>query len=47
VMSLLNELWGQGRTLVVVTHDKTLASRAGRVVKIRDGVVVTDERAVA
>jgi len=47
VMSLMNELWGQGRTLVVVTHDKTLAQRAGRVVEIRDGVVVTDERAVA
>ena len=47
VMSLLAELWGQGRTLVVVTHDKTLAQRAGRVVEIRDGLVVTDERAVA
>ena len=47
VMSLLTELWGQGRTLVVVTHDKTLAKRAGRVVEIRDGVVVTDQRAVA
>ena len=47
VMSLLTELWGQGRTLVVVTHDKNLASRAGRVVEIRDGVVVTDQRAVA
>jgi putative ABC transport system ATP-binding protein len=47
VMSLLNELWGQGRTLVVVTHDKALAQRAGRVVEIRDGVVVTDQRAVA
>jgi len=47
VMSLMSELWGQGRTLVVVTHDKTLAQRAGRVVEIRDGVVVTDERAVA
>ena len=47
VMSLLSELWGQGRTLVVVTHDKTLAQRAGRLVEIRDGVVVTDQQAVA
>ena len=47
VMSLLTDLWGQGRTLVVVTHDSTLASRAGRVVEIRDGLVVTDQRAVA
>ncbi|MGD8440753.1 MAG: ABC transporter ATP-binding protein [Holophagae bacterium] len=47
VMSLLSELWGQGRTLVVVTHDSTLARRAGRVVEIRDGLVVTDQLAVA
>ena len=47
VMSLLSELWGQGRTLVVVTHDQTLAKRAGRVVEIRDGLVVTDQQAVA
>ncbi len=47
VMSLLSELWGQGRTLVVVTHDQTLARRAGRVVEIRDGLVVTDQQAVA
>jgi putative ABC transport system ATP-binding protein len=42
VMSLLGELWEQGRTLVVVTHDKALASRARRVVEIRDGVIVSD-----
>jgi putative ABC transport system ATP-binding protein len=42
VMGLLSELWEQGRTLVVVTHDTTLAKRAGRVVEIRDGVVVSD-----
>jgi len=47
VMSLLSELWDQGRTLVVVTHDSTLASRAGRVVEIRDGLVVGNQRAVA
>jgi putative ABC transport system ATP-binding protein len=42
VMGLLSELWRQGRTLVVVTHDTTLAKRAGRVVEIRDGLVVSD-----
>jgi putative ABC transport system ATP-binding protein len=47
VMSLLSELWDQGRTLVVVTHDTTLASRAGRVVEIRDGLVVSNQSAVA
>jgi ABC-type lipoprotein export system ATPase subunit len=42
VMSVLDGLSKQGRTLVVVTHDKALAERANRMVEIRDGVVVED-----
>jgi putative ABC transport system ATP-binding protein len=42
VMSVLDELAEQGRTLIVVTHDKNLARRANRMVEIRDGVVVHD-----
>jgi putative ABC transport system ATP-binding protein len=45
VMSLLSTLSEQGRTLVVVTHDMTLARRAHRVVEIRDGVIVNDRPA--
>jgi ABC-type lipoprotein export system ATPase subunit len=42
IMSLFEELWKQGRTLIVITHDPALAKRAGRVVEIRDGVIVRD-----
>jgi putative ABC transport system ATP-binding protein len=42
VMSVLTELWDQGATLIVVTHDKALAQRANRMVEIRDGLVVED-----
>jgi putative ABC transport system ATP-binding protein len=45
VMSVLTELWTQGATLIVVTHDKALARRANRVVEIRDGLVVEDNAA--
>jgi putative ABC transport system ATP-binding protein len=45
VMSVLTELWGQGATLIVVTHDKALARRASRMVEIRDGLVVEDNAA--
>ena len=31
VMSLFGELWAQGRTLIVITHDMSLAKRAGRI----------------
>ena len=43
IMSLFEELWTQGRTVVVITHDPALARRTGRVVEIRDGRVVRDE----
>ena len=42
VMSLFEELWRQGRTIIVITHDAALARRAGRVVEIRDGAIVRD-----
>jgi len=42
IMSIFNELWQQGRTLVIITHDPALAKRASRVVEIRDGVVMSD-----
>ena len=47
IMSLFSELWGQGCTLVVVTHDMALASRASRVVEIRDGLIVRDTQKAA
>ncbi|HEY7113216.1 MAG TPA: ABC transporter ATP-binding protein [Thermoanaerobaculia bacterium] len=42
VMGLFNELWQQGRTLVVITHDMGLARRAGRIVEVRDGRIIKD-----
>jgi len=42
IMSLFSELWKQGRTLVVITHDMTLARRTSRIVEMRDGTVVAD-----
>jgi putative ABC transport system ATP-binding protein len=42
IMSLFEELWRQGRTLVVISHDPALARRAGRGVGIRDGRIVRD-----
>ncbi len=33
----------QGSTLVLVTHDKTLAQRADRVISLQDGRIESDE----
>ena len=47
IMALFTELWSQGRTLVVITHDLSLARRAGRVVEVRDGRISAAEDAAA
>ena len=47
IMQLFTELWHQGRTMVVITHDMTLARRASRVVRIQDGLIVSDGAADA
>lgn len=43
VLDLFDRLHADGRTLIVVTHDERLASRARRRVRLRDGRVVADE----
>jgi putative ABC transport system ATP-binding protein len=45
IMGLFTDLSRQGRTLVVITHDMTLARRAGRIVEMRDGKIIADSRA--
>ncbi len=44
IMSIFTDLWKQGRTVVLITHDPALAKRASRVVEIQDGVIVRDHR---
>ena len=44
IASLLDELHARGRTVVLVTHNETLARRAQRVVRLRDGRVESEER---
>jgi len=42
-MGLMAELNAQGRTIVLITHEADLAAFARRVVRLRDGEVVSDE----
>jgi len=43
IMSLFDQLKSQGNTLIVVTHEKHIADRANRIVRLSDGNVVSDE----
>ncbi len=44
IMDLLVALNQQGRTIIMVTHEEEVAEYARRIVRIKDGVVVMDER---
>jgi len=37
----------QGRTMVLVTHDPTIAERAGRILRMMDGRIVSDQQSAA
>jgi putative ABC transport system ATP-binding protein len=43
VLGLLRELHEQGRTIVLITHEAEVAQAAARVVRVRDGLVTSDE----
>ena len=42
ILDLFGELNAGGTTLIMVTHDMEVAARAGRIVEVRDGRIVSD-----
>ncbi len=44
IADLLTSLPDQGRTVVLVTHHEALAARARRLVRLKDGRILSDER---
>ena len=47
VLALFRELHAQGNTVLLVTHDPTIAAMAGRRVELRDGLVHLEEELAA
>lgn len=43
VMFLLQQLNNQGRTIILVTHETDTANHAKRIIKIKDGNILSDE----
>ncbi|GKX48986.1 MacB family efflux pump subunit [Pectobacterium carotovorum] len=44
VLSILRDLHRQGNTVVIVTHDMTIAEHAQRIIELRDGEVIADRQ---
>ena len=42
IMNLFEQLYAQGNTLIVVTHEEDIAQHARRIVRLRDGLIESD-----
>jgi len=46
IMALFNDLSRKGNTIIVVTHEEDIAKHARRIIRLRDGLVASDEKQV-
>jgi len=44
IMLLLEDLYHRGHTIILVTHERDIAAHARRTIRLRDGVVESDEQ---
>ena len=44
IMKILKGLHDEGKTVIMVTHENEIAAYAGRVIIMKDGVIISDER---
>lgn len=44
ILQLFERLNREGRTIIMVTHENDVAAHAKRIIRLRDGVVIADER---
>ncbi|MFC1617080.1 ABC transporter permease [Candidatus Margulisiibacteriota bacterium] len=44
IMKLLSNLHAQGKTVILITHEESLARNAGRIIRLKDGKIISDQR---
>ena len=43
IMTLFNEIYNAGNTIILVTHEEYIAEHANRIIRLRDGLIENDE----
>ncbi|MFP4557293.1 MAG: ABC transporter ATP-binding protein [Bacteroidales bacterium] len=43
IMNLFEDIYNEGNTIIVVTHEEEIARHARRIIRLRDGLIETDE----
>jgi putative ABC transport system ATP-binding protein len=43
IMALLNEIHQKGNTIIIVTHEEEIAQKAKRIIRLRDGMIESDD----
>ncbi len=43
IMKLFSDLWHEGNTIILVTHEEEIAKHAHRIIRLRDGLIESDE----
>jgi putative ABC transport system ATP-binding protein len=42
IVDMFKELWKSGKTIVIITHDKSIAQQAERIIRLKDGLIDTN-----
>ncbi|HRP01930.1 MAG TPA: ABC transporter ATP-binding protein [Candidatus Kapabacteria bacterium] len=44
IMKLFSDLWKKGNTIILVTHEEDIAMNAHRIIRLRDGLIESDQQ---